>query len=173
MTIGHIGINYDEGKHKDLSTAGYKGVEASYKTYNGSKVTGVVRKVFNSGDPAQDFANASFWIGSREDVETVMMSSSCDHFTMDVKPYGWYSNTIGGELIRLIKDKAPWHKVTRQYGHNEGRDAWVQDEGHFVILDNKDGIKIATPDGQNDTAFKTVEEAMDYCKSIKRKVTWE
>ena len=102
------------------------------------------------------------------------MSSSCDHFPMDVKGWGWYENSIGGELIKSLKDKGPWHKVVRMIGKNKGRDCFIQ-EGDFIILDNKDGVHITSPDGPvkaPEGGFKTVEAAMEYCKGLKRTVSW-
>lgn len=165
MKMGHIGINYTELK------GGYKGVEARVREVPGKEYT----KVFASGDPSADFANATMWM-TTQDVEAVTLSSSCDHFPHDVKGWGWYQNGVLGELIKPIKDKSHWRGVPRQYGTNQGRSVHIQVEGNFIILDNKDAILLLSPDGEvkaPNGKFNSVDEAKEYCIGLKRSVQWQ
>ena len=51
--ICHLGIEYTESEKKGMD--GYKGVQVRYLGSRGR----MQRKLFNSGDPASDFANAN------------------------------------------------------------------------------------------------------------------
>ena len=170
MNIGHISIDCVEFKKKD--NGGYKGVEVSV-TRTPKKP---IKKRFATGDPAADFANAIFWLVSPDspEVEATMLSSSCDHFTMDTDGWGWYENGVLGELIKPIGEKGPWHAIVRQFGKHKGRLIYVQ-EGNFVITDNEDGITLLSPDGPVEPKgkFKNVAEAQKHCEGLKRVVKWE
>lgn len=169
MKMGHIRIEHDESK--DMKA--YKGVTVDIS--EGGKT--VEKLTFNFGDPEEDFANAVMWFTGDRMTDHVSMSSSCDHFTMDVKDYGWYENGILGELIKKIgSKKGDWHKIVRRFGKNQGKEVWIQEGGSFVVLDNNNGVKLISPDGEVDAPnghFASVEEAIKYCQGLKRKVIWE
>jgi hypothetical protein len=74
-----IRIEYDEGHEDPQST--YEGVSVT--------VGKTKSKVFNTGDPVADWKAAHLWMAGRTNIHTIMLYSSCDHFTMDGDTYKW------------------------------------------------------------------------------------
>ena len=78
----------------------YDEFKKAFQTYRGFKVindTGEV-KVFMTGDPPDDFLNASEYAGQCSSC--VGLSSSVDSFVSDCKSrYGWYEDEYGRELF--------------------------------------------------------------------------
>ncbi len=103
----HISVDYKECDSLDKVTieqCSYKGVTVT-QTSPGHKIV----KRFNSGDIVKDWADTMTWcaeqIGPRK-IECCMMSSSCDHFVMDVSGYGWTKDEM------IVTEDMAWNAQT-------------------------------------------------------------
>lgn len=139
--FGHISISYD------IET-GYKAVNVSINFYGEGRD---VERIFSTGDVCSDFFNASTFL-TYSDVLRVSMSSSCDHFGMDIEGFSWYENDLFGELICTQEDcNNNWHSYVRQHGEHIGRNIWVHGShsqaGQFAVADNSDEVLLLSQDG--------------------------
>lgn len=92
--FGSIGIDYDE---PDPNT--YRAVKIRTRDVKGKQVQ---TKSFASGDANYDYHCAMLWLDVAG-CETIMGSSSCDHFQMD-------GGTIDLEVAGLKKRLRAYHK---------------------------------------------------------------
>lgn len=171
--IAHVSILHDESSSLDT----YEGVEIRIRRYYQSGRD--FRKTFNSGDITCDFPEALMNLLSMPGVFHMSLSSSCDHFVMDVDGFRWCENDIIGSFIIKESDDKQWHRIVRHHGKNKGRDVWIQGArkvpGHFIVLDNIDKVAVIYPDGEilPKKKLETPQDAMDFCSQAKRKVIWE
>jgi len=152
--FGHISINYD-------TETGYKAVKASINFYGEGED---VKRVFSTGDVCSDFFNASTFLMYTDGIQRISMSSSCDHFGMDIEGFSWYENDLFGELICTQEDcNNNWHSYVRQHGKYTGRNIWIQGSrgknGQFAVIDNVDEVLLVCPNCINQKVA-TVQEAI-------------